>query len=518
MHLNHRTVHFVGLGILVALCHALFPASAYCQALKLPFVFTDHAVLQRDIPVPVWGQAVPDATVTVAFADQSKTATADRDGKWSLKLDPLMTSAQGHDFTVTSGGSTFTAHDVLVGEVWLCSGQSNMEKPVGAQPGQRPTVDADNVIKAADHPTIRFLLVPKSGDPKVIDKSAWSICTPETLDLKKKKPSAVAYFFGLEIQSKLNVPIGLISDSWGGTRIEPWTTPEALDANPALADFAKAAHAWIGNPTTRGVNTTPSGLYESMIRPVVPFAIRGALWYQGEQNVMSGDRSAYADKMVSLVSGWRTAWTEGDFPFYYVQLAPFTYTHLPPPLHLSAEELPCVWEAQAKAMSLIPNSGMAVITDLVDRVSDIHPTRKKEVGQRLALWALAKTYGFSDTIYSGPLYSSSEFQGDHAILHFTQVGSGLASRDGKPLTDFTVAGEDGIFHPATAEIDKDTVVLTSENVLSLRFARFGWSEIATPNFMNTEGLPASPFRTDMLPIPASPTASQPAATTRPAGR
>jgi sialate O-acetylesterase len=177
------------------------------------------------------------------------------------------------------------------------------------------------------------------------------------------------------------------------------------------------------HPTTRGVNTTPSGLYEAMVHPIVPFAIRGALWYQGEQNVMSGDRSAYADKMVSLVSGWRAAWAEGDFPFYYVQLAPFTYTHLPPPLHLSAEELPCIWEAQAKAMSLIPNSGMAVITDLVDRVSDIHPTQKKEVGQRLALWALAKTYGQRDIVYSGPVYASSEFHDDHAILHFTQSPS-----------------------------------------------------------------------------------------------
>jgi len=514
MHYNHCALRLAGLGLVAACCLAISPLPAFSQALKLPFVFSDHAVLQRDMAVPVWGNAAPDATVTVTFADQSKTATADHKGEWSLKLEPLAASAQGRDLVASSGQSTYTAHDVLVGEVWFCSGQSNMEKPVGAQSGQRPTVDAENAIKAADHPTIRFLVIPKSGDPKIIDQSAWTACTPKTIDAPGKKPSAVGYFFGLEIQSKLNVPIGLINDYWGGTRIEPWTTPDALDASPALASFAKVAHARLEHPTTRGVNTAPSGLYEAMVRPIVPFAIRGALWYQGENNVMVRDRGAYANKMVALVTGWRAAWAERDFPFYYVQLAPYLYSHRAAD-HLSDEELPCVWEAQLKAMSLIPNSGMAVITDLVDRLADIHPTRKKEVGQRLALWALAKTYGQSDIVYSGPLYSSSEFQGDHAILHFTQIGTGLASRDGKPLTDFILAGEDGIFHPATAEIEKDTIVLTSDDVISPRYARFAWSERATPNFMNKEGLPASPFRTDQLPIPPSPT-SQPAAATKPA--
>jgi sialate O-acetylesterase len=469
------------LSLLLAATLAAAPARAEAPSLSLPFVLSDGAVLQRDMPLPIWGHAAPAAAVTVTFAGQSKTATAGPDGAWSLKLDALSTSDVPSEMTLTSGDEKRVIKDLLVGEVWVTSGQSNMEKPVGTQRGQRPTVNAAAEIAAADHPTLRLMQIPKTGDPAEVAKSTWKHCTPENLD--GTHFSAVSYFFGRKLLLDLKVPVGMIHTSWGGTRIEPWIPP----ATPA------------DNPTTRNVNTRPSGLWNAMVKPLVPYAMRGALWYQGESNVMTHDRLAYLGKMKALVAGWREQWGEGDFPFLYVQLAPFTYTQRANENN-TPDELPALWEAQLNALHEIPNTGMVVTTDITDRVTDIHPTQKLEVGERLALWALAKTYG-RDVVCSGPLYKSADFAAGKAILHFDSIGAGLTSRDGRPLAYFTIAGPDGKFVPATATIEGDTVVVSSPDVPNPQAVRFAWDETATPNLANKNGLPASPFRTDTLPLP-----------------
>ena len=318
-------------------------------------------------------------------------------------------------------------------------------------------------------------------------------------------------------------PIGLINTSWGGTRIEPWTPPEGFESVPALSsiteeikdmkndyriqfsDKLKQVEDWIAesrevlendgvilqmpeniHPLTP--HQRPTALYNSMIHPFVPFAIRGALWYQGESNM--GEGMMYHEKMKALINGWREIWGQGDFPFYFVQLAPHNYSG---DRH-DATRLPRFWEAQAATMAL-PNTGMVVITD-VGNIRDIHPRNKQDVGLRLALWALAKDYGKTDLVYSGPLYKSMKVEGNTIRLSFDHVGGGLMARDETPLTWFQIAGEDKQFVEAVAEVDENTVVVSSDSVESPVAVRFGWHEIAEPNLVNKEGLPASPFRTD----------------------
>ena len=353
----------------------------------------------------------------------------------------------------------------------------------------------------------------------------WHETTPQTI----AGFSAVAYYFGRKLYKNLDVPIGLINTSWGGTRIEPWTPPAGFATVPALASISKEiqeAHAnyraqlpekmkeveaWVAAtrkaletdaqltqmPENRHPlrhHTRPTGIYNSMVHPLVPYAIRGTIWYQGESNLRDGRH--YHKKMKALINGWREVWGQGDFPFYFVQLAPFNYTKR---FNYSGPDtghffLPRIWEAQAATLAL-PNTGMAVTTD-ISNLTDIHPRNKQDVGRRLALWALAKDYGRDDVTYSGPLYKAMAVEGNTIRLTFDHVGSGLTSRDEKPLTWFEIAGADEQFVEAKATIDGNTIVVSSETVTNPVAARFGWHESAEPNFVNKEGLPASPFRTD----------------------
>jgi sialate O-acetylesterase len=309
--------------------------------------------------------------------------------------------------------------------------------------------------------------------------------------LEAIKFSAVGYFFGREIEKELNVPIGLVESSWGGTRIEPWTPPVGFQTVSKLSELATPIDA-----NKKLSNTVPMAIYNGMLAPLAPFAIRGALWYQGESNCSdSHDRVTYADKMEALIKGWRKVWGEGDFPFYYVQLAPYKYFDVPKPRVPNAEALPVIWEAQTDALR-IPNTGMAVITDLVDDLKDIHPTQKLEVGQRLALIALARDYGKKDIVYSGPMLKSMKVRDGKAVVSFTHAQDGLVNKDGQPLTWFTIAGVDGKFVPGEAQIVGDTVVVSSSSVPQPKAVRFAWNEAAQPNLFNKAGLPASPFRTD----------------------
>ena len=471
-----------------------FLASDLCSQaapLKLPAIFGDNMVLQQQTAVPVWGWAEPGATVTVRFEDQVRRAHADANGRWRISLGKLKATAVPQTLSVESG-VMMTLTNVLVGEVWLCSGQSNMEKPIPAKWGEQACLNAPQELAAANYPQIRLFQVEKVLSATPLDDlkhfRRWRECNSNALD--SISFSAAAYFFGREIHTNLNVPVGLIESSWGGTMIEPWTPPAGFRMVPSLARLLLLEAA-----TNKISVVTPSVLYNAMISPLVGFGIRGALWYQGESNCLGQDDESYSDKMTALVGGWRKLWCEGDFPFYFVQIAPFKYTGTRP-RRSSPEVLPVFWTVQSRAARQIRNAGMAVTTDLVDDIDNIHPRDKQDVGHRLALIALNKTYGKRDVVCSGPAFRSVKIEGDKAVLTFDHADGGLMSKDGRPLSWFTIAGADGKFVRAEAAIVGNAVTVSASGVDRPAAVRFAWDETAQPNFFNRAGLPCEPFRTD----------------------
>jgi sialate O-acetylesterase len=466
-------------------------------ALKLPAIFGDNMVLQQEQPVPVWGWSAPGASVLVKFAGQTKSTRADDQGRWSVKLAKLKASFEPQSLTIESG-TTKIFTNILVGEVWLCSGQSNMEKPIGNQPGQKPCFNAPEELAAANYPNIRLFKIEKVLSPKPLDDiekfAAWRPCDSNALE--STKFSAAGYFFGREIHTNLNVPIGLVESSWGGTRIEPWTPPVGFDSVPSLKKLDEP-------PSGKIANTTPMAIYNAMIAPIAGFSIRGALWYQGESNLMgtNDDYLTYEDKMKAMVNGWRKIWGEGNFPFYFVQIAPFKYYNSKTRRVLSADALPIFWTIQSRAARSIKNAGMIVTTDLVNDLNDIHPRDKQSVGHRLALLARNKTYGEKDVVAEGPTFKKMKVQRNKAVLSFENTDGGLMKRDGltspsdAPLTWFTIAGADGKFVPADAKIVGDTVEVSASGIEKPAAVRFAWDETAQPNLFNKAGLPAEPFQT-----------------------
>ena len=495
--------------------------------LKLPAVIADHMVLQQGQSDPIWGWDDPGTTITVAFAGKTYTTTTGADGKWMVKLDPQTANATPQTLTVT-GSATREVQDVLVGEVWLCSGQSNMEMGLGM------VNNGAEEIAQADYPQIRLLMVPNRWTPAPQQdmEGVWKACSPTNVaEGGWNGFSATAYFFGRELHKKLGVPVGLIEPDWGGTRIESWTPPEGFAAVPALkqeyeklqqadprneayqqrlskflgetADWLSLARAALTNQVlVPAMPAYPSellpphdlqnatALYNGMVFPLRPFGLRGAIWYQGEANV--GEGMLYNDRMKALVTGWRQVWDEGVFPFYFVQIAPYNYGNHP-------QALPELWEAQAAAAREIPACGMAVIND-IGNVSDIHPKNKQEVGRRLALLALAQTYGQKDIVSSGPTFKSLATEGDKLRVTFEHADGGLASRDGQPLTDFEIIdAEQGGFVKATAQIDGASVLLSAPGVEHPVAVRFAWDQLATPNLKNQSGLPAGAFRAGTIP-------------------
>ena len=490
-------------------------------AVSLPKIFGDHMVLQRDQKIPVWGWAAPGEKVAVRIDDgPAVEATTAADGSWRVDL-PALPAGGPHKLSV-AGANTVAFEDVLVGEVWLCSGQSNMEWPMAA------SHEAKDDMAAANFPQIRHIGIPKAtaGSPQKDVRADWKVCAPGTVG----SFTAVGYFFGLELHRQLNVPIGLINSSWGGTRIEPWTTPDGFDVAPSLANLRKqiaesapgsaafrqkltahiaATETWLakaraaldGGPLdappafpnelkSQRENTDPCALYNAMIHPLVPYGVRGAIWYQGESN--HGEGRLYTDKTRALVEGWRADWKQAAFPFYFVQIAPFQYGEEDP------EVLPIFWEAQAEAAKTIPDTGMTVIHD-IGNITDIHPRNKKEVGRRMALQALAKTYGRADTVWSGPVFQSLETRGAELRVKFDHAHGGLKTRDGKAPTHFEIIGPDTDYVPAQARIEGDTVVLTAANCPQPAAVRFGWHKTAEPNLCNGVGLPAVQFRAGTVP-------------------
>jgi sialate O-acetylesterase len=476
---------------LAALTAIPFAAHA---GLKTAAIFGDNMVLQQQKPVPVWGWAASNATVTVTFAGQKKSTRADAEGKWLVTLKKLQVSSAPQTLVIESAKEQKTFTNVLVGEVWLGSGQSNMEKPIGEQRGQRPTFNAEAELAAAQYPNIRLFKIEKalSATPLAdLGKfQGWSECSSNSLNTISF--SAAAYFFGQMIHTNLNVPVGLIESSWGGTRIEPWTPPAGFAQVPALASIKAPDFG-----TNKIPNTAPTVLYNAMIAPIAGFALRGALWYQGESNLSgtNADYLTYADKMTALVGGWRTVWQQGSFPFYFVQIAPFKYYTEKNQRTPNPERLAEFWTLQSRAARQIKNTGMVVTTDLVDDLNDIHPRNKKDVGRRLALLALDKTYD-REVESSGPVFHKAKFSGGKAILKFDEADGGLVSKDGQPLTWFTIAGADGKFVPAEARIVGETVEVSAAGVEQPVAVRFAWHQEAQPNLGNGAGLPAEPFRTD----------------------
>jgi len=466
--------------------------------LKLHALFSDGMVLQSDFACPVWGSVEAGEEISVSIAGQKKTAKAGADGKWSLKLDPLKAGGP-HELTV-AGRNSITVHDVLVGEVWICSGQSNMEWVVNNS--NNPAEEK----AAANLPKIRHFLVPKRQEaaPVADVVGSWKLCSPETVG----GFTAVGYFFGRELHQKLNVPVGLIHTSWGGTAAEVWTSKRTLDGTellkPMVEGYAKRMEGYEkqmaglkeatekakaeGKPAPKPPNKPmmPSCLYNGMIANILPYGIKGAVWYQGESNASRAKE--YQTLFAAMIRNWREDWGQGDFPFGFVQLANFMARKDQPADSAWAE----LREAQTMTLSL-PKTGMAVIIDIGD-AKDIHPRNKQDVGKRLALWAQAQVYG-KDIVYSSPIYESMKIEDGKVRITFKHAGSGLEAK-GDKLTGFAVAGEDRTFVWADAKIDGKTVVVSSDKVTKPIAVRYAWADNPECNLYNKEGLPASPFRTD----------------------
>lgn len=480
-------------------------------------LFTDHAVLQRDKPVPVWGKASPGEKVTVTFDGQTVSTVADSSGKWSVTLVP-MTARTKPSALVITGNNTITLADIVVGEVWLASGQSNMEWPV------EKTFDKDIEIPVSARPPlirqikIRHTVASSPADTAVIENNNWEAAGPATTGAF----SAVGYYFAKNIYELIGVPVGIINCTWGGSPIEPWidevayqTLPE-ISANvykrwtQLIADYPakKAAYdtafsAWqqeqsatktAGHPFEKrppveppgpGSRDTPSGLYNGMIHPLVPYALRGAIWYQGESNA-GRSIAEYQALFPAMITGWRARFGQGDFPFYWVQLANY---HARNP---DGDNWPRLRDAQTNTLSL-PNTGQAVTVD-IGNVGDVHPRNKKDVGRRLARIALARDYGFS-IVSSGPVVKKIERSGSSFKVLFTQTDGALIAPLNE-LAGFELAGDDKIFKPASATIAGNTVTVTSAEIPAPAAVRYAWRNAPLAGLFNREGLPAVPFRSD----------------------
>ena len=483
---------------------------------RLPSIIGDNMVLQRGGKAPIWGWAEPKELVTVRIGEGTRAwiALAGDDGRWMLKID--VPDAGGPYEMSIRGKNTITVSNILVGEVWVCSGQSNMQWTV-----QR-AANAEQEIAAADYPKMRLFTVQRkvADSPQEDCTGQWVECSSETAG----GFSAAAYFFGRELHKKLDVPVGLIHTSWGGTPAESWTRRDVLEGEEDFAPILKRYDEMIARypeakrqyerrleqwkeaskkaraagknaprrpraPSGPGSSRTPGGLYNAMIAPLIPYSIKGAIWYQGEAN--AGRAYQYRKLFGAMIRNWRQDWGQGDFAFLFVQLANYMAVASEPGESAWAE----LREAQSMTLGL-PNTGMAVIID-IGEAGNIHPKNKQDVGRRLALCALAGSYG-KNVVYSGPVYRSMEVRGSEAVLRFDHTGGGLVGRGGA-LKGFAIAGEDRKFVWADARIEGETVVVRSEKVGRPVGVRYAWANNPVCNLYNREGLPASPFRTDDWP-------------------
>jgi len=483
--------------------------------LWMPNVFGSHMVLQQKQKNPIWGKADPGAVLTVQFGDQVQEVTAGGDGRWHAALKSMPAGPGAYDLRVSHGVESLYFENILIGEVWVASGQSNMQWSV-AQSG-----NPEEEIAAANYPNIRLFYVPRvtAETPQEDCDAAWQVCSPDTI----AGFSAVAYYFGRELHQKLDVPVGLIHTSWGGTPSESWTSPETVAKVDAFAPIAArweeivAKHPetmaayearvaeWQaqkdkGEAEDKDKPRPPMGpdhphrissLYNGMIHPIVPFGIKGAIWYQGESN--AGRAYQYRTIFPAMIEDWRAKWGQGDFPFHFVQLANFRDRVEEPTPDSDWAELR---EAQFMALQL-KNTGMASAID-IGEADDIHPKNKQDVGRRLARWALRYDYGKRDVVPSGPLYKSHKIGSDGKVTISFDHAKGLHGRGGS-LAGFMIAGEDKAFVWADVEVKGKKVVVWSDQVPNPRAVRYGWAVNPVSTLYNEAGLPASPFRTDDWP-------------------
>lgn len=478
---------------------------------RLPRLVASHMVLQRDQPVHLWGWAEPGEKVTAELNEKSQSAAADAMGHWHIYLPAF--SAGGPYRVSIKGSNEITLDDVLIGDVWFASGQSNMEMPLQGFPGNAVIKNSEEEIRDAGHKDIRLFRTPtRASDFPLPDYEAtWTECTPETA----ADFSAVAYFFGRQIAKDEHVPVGLIDSSWGGTPVEAWISMDGLSADsslmPAFAEWAKMAnktadipamqkaekredeeaakagsgkpyHEWHPNPAS----WAPGGLYNGMVAAAVEFPIKGVIWYQGESNSRLARANMYEREFPAMISDWRSHWHAGNFPFLFVQISSFGSN--------SHESYQTIREAQRRTLSLA-NTGMAVTID-IGQVENVHPANKQDVGARLALAAEAIAYG-KQLEFSGPMFRQTSVEGNALRVWFDHATGGLKGTNG-----FEVAGADYRFVPATALIDGSAVVLSSPSVSSPKYARYGWANAPNVNLVNGAGLPASPFTTEEQ-IPAA---------------
>ncbi|MVT11024.1 sialate O-acetylesterase [Chitinophaga tropicalis] len=449
---------------------------------RLPALVGSNMVLQRNKPLQVWGWADKGEKISVSFRNHTYNAVATADGKWKVQL-PAQTVGGPYTMTIT-GHNTIKLDNILVGEVWVASGQSNMEMPVR---GWGKVLNYEQEIAAANYPEIRLFQVKRATSSVPLDdvkpwEGGWQPCSPQSIP----EFSSTAYFFAREIYGHEHIPVGIIHSSWGGTVAEAWTSGESVKQIPAFADTVKAYES-LPAPIAPGNPNKPTLLYNAMIHPLLPYTIRGVIWYQGEGNA---NRAYQYRKLFPLmIKDWRKHWNNGNFPFYFVQLAAFKDPKAEPGESDWAE----LREAQLLTLSL-PNTGMATAMDIGD-AKDIHPKNKQEVGRRLSLIARAQVYG-EKISFSGPVYQSRLISANKVVLTFKHADNGLKTKQGAALKGFAVAGEDKKFHWAEATITGNKVTVWSSEVARPVAVRYSWADNPDGNLLNGAGLPASPFRTD----------------------
>ncbi|AHF16866.1 sialate O-acetylesterase [Niabella soli DSM 19437] len=441
-------------------------------------------VLQQGQPVAVWGRGIPGKQVAATFKGQKATTAVKADSSWKIELRPLKASFDPAVLEIVSGQEIIKLNNILVGEVWLCSGQSNMEfamRKIGklqSPPGAGWPVKE---LETAHNKNIRIFLVERKKMAPDLTHAGWSVAEDDAL----RSFSAAGYFFGKELQAKLKVPVGIISAAIPGSRIEPWMPREAF----TVLDFFKKQ-----TDSTHKIDGDPGKFYNTMIRPLIPFALKGFLWYQGESNCFLNERLQYTYKMNALINYWRKEWRNSALPFYYVQIAPYYYSKAKDRPYTVFSE-PEFWEAQQAALK-IPNTVMINTMDLNDNPADLHPVDKWDLGKRLAQSALSKTYHASAATPMGPVFKTVIIEGAAMVISFDYTGKGLVSRNGKPLNCFEMADEQGQYVPATAVIKNNKVWVSAAGIKKPGAVRFAWREDARPNLYNKDGLPALPFRTD----------------------
>lgn len=452
---------------------ALFAVNLAYGEIYLPSVLSDNMVLQQNDEVTIWGwttESAEEISVWGSWSNDTVTTKANL-GRWFLKLK---TPGKGGPYKVfIKGHELQTIENVLIGEVWLCSGQSNMEMPVAPNHWFKGVEGYEQTVSEANYPSIRFFTVKRrvAAYPQDDCVGEWVVCTPETV----KDFSAIAYFFGKEIDEKLNVPVGLIHSSWGGTNAETWMPEAIVENDPEHREGVRKATAYRSRPSEAGQ------AYNAMMHPLIHFEVAGAVWYQGENNRFDGEN--YTRLFADLIKSWRLDRKE-DISFYYVQIAPYNYKDFGAVL---------VREAQLETLSL-PKTGMVVTNDIGD-LKDIHPQNKEEVGRRLSLWALAKTYNQPGIVYSGPLYRSMLIEKGKIKIEFDHAEGGLVKK-GENLIWFEIAGKDKNFVKAQAVIKGEAVIVSHKDIKEPVAVRFAFSDTAEPVLFNKAGLPAAAFRTD----------------------